>query len=157
MVVDSSVTMSWLFQERGSRMILSEIVEVFDTVSQLNEEYYAATENYEMFPYEIQSDSYTILVLFMGQTIWNSEDDSRKYVDEECSEYEPLRDFLIRESKKITGVLNRYIAYGASDISIHSHHDRLYNCLSQIISDLPSNRDWLDPALEAEAKQLLKL
>jgi hypothetical protein len=35
-------------------------------------------------------------------------------------------------------------------------HDALVHVLGQIINDLPSNKDWLDPAIEAEANSLLK-
>ena len=33
---------------------------------------------------------------------------------------------------------------------------RLEHVLSQIIRALPSNKDWLDPALEAEARKILE-
>lgn len=33
---------------------------------------------------------------------------------------------------------------------------RLTWCLQQIITDLPQRRDWLDPAVEMEARHLLE-
>ena len=39
--------------------------------------------------------------------------------------------------------------------AVNSHH-ALVEALGSIINDLPSNRDWLDPALEGFAKKALE-
>lgn len=44
---------------------------------------------------------------------------------------------------------------GIDTIRACNIHDELVAVLGRIISDLPSNRDWLDPVLEARAKDVL--
>ena len=47
-------------------------------------------------PYlELSTNGDTILVKFLGEVLWNSEDDYRDYIDEENSAREPLKDYLL--------------------------------------------------------------
>lgn len=57
--------------------------------------------------------------------------------------------------------INRSLKDLDSERGIHNAHliasaPALYEALSRIVDDLPSNRDWLDPTLEAMARAALK-
>jgi len=84
-----------------------DINEVINVVEELNS-HYVEVENSSigLCPYTLKifnKDSFVID--FMGVRLWFSEEDERDW-DEEYDEYEPLRDFLIKESKDIIFVLS---------------------------------------------------
>lgn len=67
--------------------IIEEINELaFDSVSQ---------EYIYMFCLEYITNGPAGLIEFMGETIWNNQDDMREW-DDDKDDYEPLRDFLLR-------------------------------------------------------------
>ena len=41
-------------------------------------------------------------------------------------------------------------------VEMIKENDHLRSIIRRIMSDLPSKRDWLDPVLEAEAKEILE-
>lgn len=45
---------------------------------------------------------------------------------------------------------------GEANAQLISAAPDLYEALNRIIAELPSNRDWLDPVLEAQAKDALE-
>ena len=54
-------------------------------------------------PYEFRSHGWQMSgVYFMGQLIWQEDNDDRKTIDEDGDVYEPLEDFVVRKAKKLT-------------------------------------------------------
>lgn len=76
--------------------------EALKLVNDLNEEVFSEGK-YEDEPHLFSycSDGFTDIIMCADVCIWNSEDDDRLYIDEEADEYEPLRDYVIRESKNM--------------------------------------------------------
>lgn len=56
----------------------------------------------------MQTDGLCVIIKFLGNTIWSSENDERDYVDNE-DEYEPLAPFLRRERDKMIKDLRLYL------------------------------------------------
>ena len=72
-----------------------EVMSVIDTVNRLNERVDVYTELFEWTPLLVfQSVGWVDYVLYLGEIIWNSDDDERDYIDE-TDEYAPLDDFLV--------------------------------------------------------------
>lgn len=55
----------------------------------------------DKFFLDIQSNGNDCIVTFLGITIWNSNDDTRKIIN---NDYEPLKEFLLDQIKDITSV-----------------------------------------------------
>lgn len=78
--------------------------EVLDVVRELNDEIDNKLENAEAtFHFSMESDGYCSLVTFMGLNVWSSEDDERDFIDEK-DEYEPLKDYIKRETSKLVRI-----------------------------------------------------
>lgn len=80
--------------------ILNEAIEV---VEKLNQEVYDYFENYGLTYslLELKTDGFSIIINFMGQhRLWFSEEDEREF-DDEINEYEPLEQYLRRETQEI--------------------------------------------------------
>ena len=77
-------------------------VEIFD---KLGEKVHG---NYP-FEFYLSTNGLCEIVEFLGHQIWNSEDDERKYVNENtpAEDYEPLEDFLRREASKICKMIGK--------------------------------------------------
>jgi len=83
------------------------INEVFDIVYKLNQEIYDSLFETcgEIFPvFELHTDGDIIIIVVGSYQLWNSEDDERKYIDED--EYESLEQYLRREVQKIINTIS---------------------------------------------------
>jgi hypothetical protein len=72
-------------------------------VSDLNQEVYDYFESYglTLSLFELRTNGISIIINFMGQyRLWFSDEDEREYC-EETDEYEPIEQYLRRESQKI--------------------------------------------------------
>ena len=100
-------------------------------VEELNNEVITDLEYY--CPFEFKSYGWNnSAIYFMGITLWTDENDEREYI-EDTNEQEPLRDYIVRESKVILKDLNKKI-----------------NNLSTIGKLINSGRewDWMDDIIE---------
>lgn len=89
-----------------SSLKLNEIV---DTVEDINEKIFDILEkkykgSYFSSGLTVSTDTYVIIVEFMGNQIWNSDDDEREEISEEV--YESLYTYLVRKIKEICKALN---------------------------------------------------
>ena len=77
--------------------------EVLEVVYKINQEMYEIVGDryYDHYNFDLQfrTDGYSDIVVFLGQTIWGSDEDYRVEIAED--EYEPLENFLKREIKNI--------------------------------------------------------
>ena len=74
-------------------------------VEELNNEAITDLEYY--CPFEFKSYGwYNSAIYFMGIILWTDENDEREYI-EDTDEQEPLRDYIVRESKVILKDLNK--------------------------------------------------
>lgn len=81
------------------------LVEVDRVVTELHEEMYQSLEvnhGEDLVPLEYQGYFGGVRILYMGTTIWNSEEDMR---NEEGNDYEPLRGYVVRQIIRITKAL----------------------------------------------------
>ena len=72
--------------------------EVIKTIREINADIYDQTQS-EYIRMEYRSDGMTNAVMFLGQCLWNDDDDMREYIDGGYTK-EPLIDFLTREAKE---------------------------------------------------------
>ena len=83
-----------------------DISQIEDIVGGLNQDIYEQIEcDYTYL--EVSSNSYCIVIEFLGEQIWSSEDDEREFVDEENDVYESLYGFLVRKIKQKIELLSR--------------------------------------------------
>lgn len=80
--------------------------EIAATVSELNQEIFSKTNGVEWLRFEYFTDGTASRVMFLGEQIWNDEDDMREYLDEKEDEFEPLETFLKREVAEIASILS---------------------------------------------------
>jgi len=52
------------------------------------------------FPFILMTDGFHTNVEFAGQRIWSSEDDCREF-NEDTNEYEPMKEYLVAEARKV--------------------------------------------------------
>jgi hypothetical protein len=85
--------------------MLKEAIKAVETI---NEEILEILEYeddlYNFYGLCICSDGNMTYIKFCGVSIWSSENDERKYIDEEECIYEPLETYLRREIKKVLNV-----------------------------------------------------
>jgi len=74
--------------------------DIMYAVEALNGQIYDCTDDPEFVGFTFMSSGHCSMVSFMGQEIWNSENDPRNW-DAANDKYEPMEDFLIREANKI--------------------------------------------------------
>lgn len=88
-----------------SNLKLNEIVNTVDTI---NEKIFDILEKeckeYFSAGLTVSTDTYVIIVEFMGNRIWNSDDDERVETSDDV--YEPLYNFLVRKIKYICKSMN---------------------------------------------------
>jgi len=85
------------------------IQEALKLVDSLNTESYLDGVNLEwLTPFTFESDGKNCAISFMEVQIWDNENDGREWREED--EQEPLKDFVIREAKKILADLNIRLA-----------------------------------------------
>jgi hypothetical protein len=78
---------------KGSDMI----EELEKAVMSIGQDIFEQTGEVEYFNITVESDGSCQQVKFIGIYLWNSDNDMRKYVDENEEIYEPIEDFLRRE------------------------------------------------------------
>lgn len=85
-----------------------KIAEVEEVVQLLNEEFIDRLdhESFDFAPFGLEATGHHIRVLYCGYSVWSDDCDERIYYDEE-DEYEPLRDFVLRESRKVYALIER--------------------------------------------------
>ena len=57
--------------------------------------------------FEYHSSGWADAIDFLGEQIWSSEDDQRKYLGEELDEYESMEPFLRRKANEILAILTQ--------------------------------------------------
>ncbi len=74
---------------------LCMIVEIENAVNSIEQDIFEQTNGVEYFNISVRSNGFVQIVSFIGIELWNSDDDMRKYIndDEEC---EPIEVFLRR-------------------------------------------------------------
>ena len=92
-------------QTNGDDMKIAEVEEV---VQLLNEDFIDRldVESFDFVPFELKATGHHILVCYCGYSVWSDDCDERIY-DDDKDEYEPLRDFVLRESRKIYSLIER--------------------------------------------------
>ena len=81
------------------------IQEALELVESLNNETYLDGKSLDyIMPFNFESDGHTCAISFLGITLWDDDNDDREWL--EGDEVEPLRDFIIREAKKILVDIN---------------------------------------------------
>ena len=79
--------------------------EALALVDELNSEAITGLEHY--FPFDFRSYGWNhSAIYFMGVILWTDKYDEREYI-EDTDEQEPLRDYILRESKVILNDLNK--------------------------------------------------
>ena len=88
--------------------------EIQDAVDAFNEKAYELVEKedelsdwYNLFSLTYESDGNVFLIHYLGEMIWNSDNDERPYKDKNEDELIPLYDFLTAETKKINAFIMR--------------------------------------------------
>jgi len=77
-----------------------DAIEAINAVRRINEEIYDQIEEDEGFQLEFLTNGFCSGIKFLGDIIWNEDDNERKY-DEEEDEYEPMEGFLRRQINEI--------------------------------------------------------
>ncbi len=67
-----------------------------------------------------------------------------------------MKPVLTEESLEIMGLKDAAEHYERQFWYYVDRYNRLRGIVAQIINDLPINRDWLDPDLEREVRDILK-
>lgn len=85
-----------------------KISDVDELVQLLNEEFIdrIGIDPFDFFPFELESTGSYIGILYCGYRLWGNDCDDRVY-DEDKDAYEPLRDFVLRESRRIYGFIQQ--------------------------------------------------
>ena len=79
--------------------------EALALVDELNSEAITGLEHY--FPFDFRSYGWNHSAIYlMGVILWTDKYDEREYI-EDTDEQEPLRDYILRESKVILNDLNK--------------------------------------------------
>jgi len=82
------------------------ILEVEKVVGELNDEMHSQVD-YDNIYLEVRSNSYCIVIEFLGIQLWTSDWDSREYLDEDKDIYESLDTYLRREINNEIAKLSR--------------------------------------------------
>ena len=80
-----------------------------DIICILNQELFEQVEKFYLntgICFSLETNGFCTSVIFADFSIWCSENDERKYI-EEIEEYEPLEDFIRRETQKIINELSK--------------------------------------------------
>ena len=79
-----------------------ELMQVNEAVENINNIIFTefnGSDNWNGTPFSmnIKTNGYSTVVVFLGETIWSSDDDARKF-DEALDDYEPMESFLLQEA-----------------------------------------------------------
>jgi hypothetical protein len=83
-----------------------ESKEIIEAIADLNCEIYDQIENDYIY-LEYSTNSFSDIIDFLGIQIWNSENDERRYIDEENDVKEDLEIYLRKEINKIIDELQK--------------------------------------------------
>jgi len=74
---------------------------LIDVVSDLNQDFYEKSHDDEMFPFEYSGNGPVVIIDFMGQRVWNTEDDS--FWDENDKEMnaDEIKKIILYRAKEI--------------------------------------------------------
>jgi len=85
------------------------IQEALKLVESLNNETYLDGVSLDwIVPFKFESDGYICYISFLGFILWDDDNDGREWKEDD--EKEPLREFIIREAKKILADINIRLA-----------------------------------------------
>ena len=84
------------YKEWGGRiMLMEEVVSVITDISNSIED-----KDVSNFPFILMTDGCNAIVEFAGCRVWSREDDCREF-DDDTNDYEPLKDYLIAQARKV--------------------------------------------------------
>ena len=89
-------------QRSGDINILADIVD------DLNIEFYERTKIEWVYPFELRSVGSMHTIEFMGQNIWDSENDERLYTDEENDIKEHIETYIIRQATDLCNIMTEF-------------------------------------------------
>jgi len=80
-------------------------------VGSLNNETYLSGVSLDWItPFKFESDGHACAISFLEMRLWDNENDDREWSKNNNNEKEPLRDFIIREAKKVLADINIRLA-----------------------------------------------
>lgn len=79
---------------------MKELIESLEAVQTINQDLYEKSDGCQYLYVELQCDGDCIIIKFLDQIIWNSDDDLRIFY-EEGNEYEPIENYLRREINEL--------------------------------------------------------
>ncbi len=84
------------------------ILEIKGIIGKLNEEIYEQMGEEQLY-LEVRSISISMVIEFLGEQLWNEDDDFRGYINEGTPEedYEPLEGYLRKEVNKLIDSLKK--------------------------------------------------
>ena len=80
---------------------MNELLEAVRIVDDINEELWESASDIDLYLNINYSNGRTI-VEFFGIRLWDSDNDDRDYIDEDCNEYENLENYVRKEFNKIS-------------------------------------------------------
>ena len=86
-------------------MYTTEAIEAITAVENINQDIHESGDFEDLSFLEYRTNGYGELVLLFNQQLWSSEDDERKYVDEEEDIREPLEPYLRKEAQKLIDLI----------------------------------------------------
>jgi hypothetical protein len=87
------------------------IQEALKLVESLNNETFLDGVSLECIePFNFESNGYQCKISFLGIALWDDDNDDREWLEDNDDEKEPLRNFIIRETKKVLADINKRVA-----------------------------------------------
>lgn len=74
---------------------------LLDIVYELNCEFYELTKIDDILPFTLTSTGFVCTIQFIGQAIWNDDDDQRPQDDETGEYLQTIEEYCIQEAKKV--------------------------------------------------------
>ena len=77
---------------------LMQVTEAVENINNIIFTEFNGSDNWNGTPFSmnVKTNGYSTVVVFLGETLWNSDDDARKF-DGELDDYEPMESFLLQE------------------------------------------------------------
>ena len=87
------------------------IQEALKLVESLNNETFLDGVSLEWIePFNFESNGYQCKISFLGIILWDDDNDDREWLEDNDDKKEPLRNFIIREAKKVLADMNKRVA-----------------------------------------------
>ena len=77
-----------------------ETLHIIEMIVKLNENFGYPEDNEEIVFYEFHTEGLNQRITFLGIKIWDDNNEEREFI-ENINDYEPLYDFIIKQTKKI--------------------------------------------------------